>query len=87
MKRPVRRLLASVSAIHTVRRSDGWANECDVWPRACDPHSTKAEAEAAGRERAKQDNTDHVVHDADGAIERRTSYRDLTDSSSEEGGR
>ena len=44
-----------VPAIHTVRRADGWANVCDVWPRARDPHSTKAEAEAAGRERAKQE--------------------------------
>jgi hypothetical protein len=30
------------------------------------PHSTKTEAEAAGRERAKQENTEHIVHDADG---------------------
>jgi hypothetical protein len=66
-----------VSAIHTVCRADGWANVCDVWPRARDPHSTKAEAEAAGRQRAKQENTDHIVHDADGTIEQRSSYRNL----------
>ena len=70
------------SAIHTVRRADGWANVCDVWPRARDPHSTKAEAEAAGRERAQQDQTQHIVHGADGTIEQRTSYRNRTDSSS-----
>jgi hypothetical protein len=67
-----------VSAIHTVCRPDGWANVCDVWPRARDPHSTKAEAEAAGRERAQQDQTEHILHAEDGTIERRTSYRDLT---------
>jgi hypothetical protein len=72
-----------LSAIHTVRRAEGWANECDVWPRARDPHSTKTEAEAAGRERAKEENTVHIVHHADGTIEQRTSYRDLADSSRE----
>ena len=29
----------------------------------------KAEAQAAGRERAKQEETEHIVHDADGAVE------------------
>jgi hypothetical protein len=66
-----------VMAIHTVRCADGWANECDVWPRTRDPHSSKAEAEAAGRERAKKDNAVHVVHDVDETVEQRTSYRDL----------
>ncbi len=65
------------SAIHTVRRADGWANVCDGWPRARDPHSTKGEAEAAGRERAKEHKTEHIVHDADGTVEQRTSYMNL----------
>ena len=73
-----------MSAIHTVRRADGWANVCDVWPRARDPHSTKAEAEAAGRERAKQEHTDHIVHDADGTVEKRTNYVNFTNSASGE---
>jgi Uncharacterized protein conserved in bacteria (DUF2188) len=73
-----------LSPIHTVCRADGWANVCDGWPRARDPHSTQSEAEAAGRERAKQEKTDHVVHDADGTIEQRTSYRNLSDSSTGE---
>ncbi len=62
------------SAIHTVCRADGWANVCDAWPRARDPHSTQAEAEAAGREWAKQAKAEHIVHDADGTVEQRTSY-------------
>ena len=65
------------SAIHTVRRADGWANVCDGWPRARDPHSTKGEAEAAGRERAKEHKTEHIVHDADRTVEQRTSYMNL----------
>ena len=73
-----------VSAIHTVCRADGWANVCDVWPRARDPQSTKAEAEAAGRERAKQEHAEHIVHDADGTIEQRTSYVNFTNSASGE---
>ena len=72
------------SAIHTVRRAEGWANVCDVWPRARDPHSTRAEAEAAGRERAKEEKTEHIVHNEDGAIAQRTSYRNRTDSSTGE---
>ena len=68
-------------AIHTVCRDDGWTNVCDGWPRARDPHSTKAEAEAAGRERAKEERTEYVVHDAEGTIEQRTSYSTLTDAS------
>ena len=71
-------------AIHTVCRDDGWANVCDGWPRARDPHSTKGEAQAAGRERAEQEETDHVVHGADGAVQQRTSYRNRTDSSTGE---
>jgi hypothetical protein len=70
-----------VSAIHTVCRADGWANVCDVWPRARDPHATKAEAEAAGRERAKEEHADHIVHGDDETIEQRTSYSNFTDSS------
>lgn len=70
------------TAIHTVRCADGWANECDVWPRARDPHSSKAEAEAAGRERAKEENAVHVVHAIDGTVEQLTSYRDPGERSS-----
>ena len=69
-----------IPAVHTVLGPDGWTNECDVWPRARDPHSTREEAEAAGREWAEQEQTEHVVHGPDGAIERRTSYRDLADT-------
>jgi head-tail adaptor len=72
------------SAIHTVCHADGWANVCDVWPRARDPHSTKPEAQAAGRERAKQEQTEHIVHDEDGTVEQRISYRNRTDSSTGE---
>ena len=71
--------------IHTVCRDDGWTNVCDGWPRARDPHSTKPEAEAAGRERAKEEKTDHIVHDAEGTIEKHTSFRNLPDSSTGEG--
>ena len=35
----------------------------------------------SGRSRSK---TEHIVHDADGTIEQRTSYRNLTDSSTGE---
>ena len=70
------------SAIHTVCHADGRGNSRPVQAR--DPHSTKAEAQAAGRERAKQEQTDHIVHDADGTVEQRISYRNRTDSSTGE---
>ena len=73
------------SAIHTVCRDGGWANVCDGWPRARDPHSTKREAQAAGRERAVLEETDHVVHDVDGMVEQRISFRNRTGSSTGEG--
>ena len=76
-----------VPAVHTVRGPGGWTNECEVWPRARDPHSTREEAEAAGREWAQQERTDHIVHGPDGTVERRISYRDLADSAPGESGR
>ncbi|WP_116996778.1 DUF2188 domain-containing protein [Desertimonas flava] len=63
--------MVRVSPIHTVRRPDGWTNECDTWPRARDPHSTRDEAVRAGRERARQAAADHVLHAADGTVEDR----------------
>ncbi len=70
-------------AIHTVCCDDRWANVCDGWPRARDPHSTKPDAQAAGRERVKEENTEHIVHDADGTIEKHTDFRNVTDSTGE----
>lgn len=37
-------------------------------------HSTKDEAVAAGRARAQQDETEHVIHNQDGTISERSSY-------------
>jgi Uncharacterized protein conserved in bacteria (DUF2188) len=37
-------------------------------------HSTKEDAVAAGRARAKQDTTEHVIHNQDGTISERSSY-------------
>lgn len=64
--------------IHTVRRSDGWTNECESWPRARDPRSSRDEAVSAGRARAREAGTDHVLHSSDGDVVERVSFRDTT---------
>ena len=74
-----------VPAVHTVRGPDGWTNECDVWPRARDPHSTRERGRSGRARSGRQEQTDHIVHDADGTIERRTSYRSIAESAPAEG--
>ncbi len=64
-------------AVHTVTCSEGWAHVCDRWPGARDPYVTKREAEASGREQARQETVDHIVRDADRTIEQGTSIRNL----------
>jgi hypothetical protein len=60
--------------VHTVPSDDGWKNVHEGSSRALDKHSTKAEAQAAGRERAKSEKTEHIIHNKDGQIGSRNSY-------------
>jgi transcriptional regulator with XRE-family HTH domain len=61
--------------VHTVpRESGGWATKVDGASRASATFDTKAEAVAAGRERARNDRVEHLIHNKDGRISERNSY-------------
>lgn len=60
--------------VHTVPHGDGWANRREGAERVSKTFQTKAEAQAAGRETAKRDQTEHVIHNKDGEIGQRNSY-------------
>lgn len=60
--------------VHTVPHGDGWANRREGASRVSQTFGTKAEAQAAGRQTAKRDRTEHIIHNKDGQIGRRNSY-------------
>jgi hypothetical protein len=60
--------------IHTVYKNDEWINEVEEGNAFGGGHSTKDEAVSAGRTRAQQDKTEHVIHNQDGSIGERSSY-------------
>ena len=60
--------------VHTVPHGDGWANRRAGSQRVSNTAQTKAEAQAKGREMAKQDKTEHIIHNKDGEIGSRNSY-------------
>ena len=60
--------------VHTVYKNGQWLNEIEGGSQFGEPHATKADAVAAGRERAKADETEHVIHNQDGVITERNSY-------------
>ncbi|MEM1503583.1 DUF2188 domain-containing protein [Domibacillus sp. 8LH] len=59
--------------VHTVPNSNGgWDNK--QGGETISHHSTKAEAEKDGREKAKRDKTEHRIHKKDGQIGESNSY-------------
>jgi hypothetical protein len=60
--------------IHTVYKNDQWINEVEDGETIGGAHATKDEAVRAGRSRAEQDKTEHVIHNQDGTIGERSSY-------------
>lgn len=66
--------MAERKNIHTVPTDDGWANRREGAVRASSTHSTKAQAQAAGREAARRDRVEHLIHNKDGTIGSRNSY-------------
>lgn len=59
-------------AVHTVPNNGGWQNK--VGGVAISNHKTKATAEEAGRSKARQLETEHVIHNRDGRIGEKNSY-------------
>jgi hypothetical protein len=60
--------------VHTVRHGDGWANKVEGNSRASNTATTKADAQATGRDMAIQRGSEHVVHRQDGTIGERNTY-------------
>jgi hypothetical protein len=66
--------VADKKPIHTVHRKDQWVNVREGSDRALSKAPTKAEAQAAGRDRAMKDKVEHVIHNKDGKIGQKNSY-------------
>lgn len=66
--------MARKPPVHTVPHDDGWANRREGAQRVSKTFGTKAEAQAAGRQTARRDKTEHVIHKRDGTIGERNSY-------------
>ena len=66
--------MAKKPAIHTVPYSGGWANRREGAARVSKVFPTKAAAQATGRETARRERTEHIIHKKDGEIGSRNSY-------------
>lgn len=64
----------STGDIHTGKHGDGWANKAEGNERASNMAPTKAEAQAKGREMARERGVEHVIHREDGTIGERNTY-------------
>jgi hypothetical protein len=69
-----RKIMAEKKPIHTVPKGRGWANVREGSNRALSAADTKAAAQAAGRERAKGDKVEDMIHKKDGIIGEGNSY-------------
>ena len=60
--------------VHTVPHRDGWANRRAGSDRVSKTFATKAEAQAAGRDTARRERVEHLIHRRDSTIGERNSY-------------
>ena len=54
--------------VHTVHNEKGWTNRYENSNRTLGYYETKAEAQAAGREKAINNGSEHIIHGLDGKI-------------------
>jgi uncharacterized protein DUF2188 len=66
--------MAKKKPIHVTPREDGWAVVREGNQRASSVHPTQKEAERAGRQAARKDQTEFVLHNRQGQIRKRDSY-------------
>jgi len=57
-----------------MKHKDGWQVKKDGNDRASSVHDTQAEAIKAGREQARNNNEEFVIHGRDGQIREKDSY-------------
>ncbi len=60
--------------IHTVPYEDGWANKREGQKVPISVHKTKDAADTKGRQVAKADEVEHVIHGKNGKIQDKDSY-------------
>lgn len=60
--------------VHTVHSENGCTNRYENSNRALGYYDTKAEAQAAGRKKAIQNNSEHIIHGLNGRIQNKNSY-------------
>lgn len=60
--------------VHIVPHSDGWAVKIEGNDRATSVHDTQQQAIDAGRERARREESELLIHGRDGRIRDRDSY-------------
>jgi len=66
--------MANKAPVHVVSRADGWAVVREGRERATSVHPTQAEAARAGREIARKDGAEFLLHARDGRIRDRSDY-------------
>lgn len=64
----------SKSNIHTVKHPDGWANRREGSNRVSSIAPTQEKAIEQGRETARREGVEHLIHGRDGRIRERNSY-------------
>ena len=60
--------------VHTVPHGEGWANRREGSARVAKVFARKADAQAAGRQTAARERTEHLIHNKDGSVASRNSY-------------
>ena len=65
-----------MSNVHTTPSpdGDGWINKKEGNERASSKHDTKADAVERGRDLARNESSEHLIHKKDGTIGERNSY-------------
>ncbi|OJY95523.1 MAG: hypothetical protein BGP25_06445 [Lysobacterales bacterium 63-13] len=60
--------------VHIVPHSDGWAVKIEGNDRATSVHDTQEQAIESGRDRARRDESEILIHGENGRIRERDSY-------------
>ncbi|MGH3848943.1 MAG: DUF2188 domain-containing protein [Pseudonocardiaceae bacterium] len=66
--------MAKKPPVHTVPHGDGWANRREGSDKVSKTFDTKRDAQAAGRDTAEREKTEHVIHKQDGTIGEKNTY-------------
>ena len=74
IRREIYAMAKKPAPVHVVPRGDQWAVEREGGQRASSLHDTQAEAEAAGRATARNEQTEFLLHGRNGQIRERDSY-------------